>query len=78
MNTCFQSIDQTPVVLPAIGALGDYVMPPIISNGCQLAAGFRVACKVISHIGSFGVQLQELDRPRFAIECHHSSFEANA
>lgn len=75
-NTCFQSIDQTPIVLPPVGTLGDYVMPAIVtSDGVMHAPGFRVACKVALHIGKFGLQLQEIDRPRFAIECHFSSFE---
>lgn len=76
MNTCFQSDTPAPDALPAIGTLGDYVCPPIVtSDGVQHAPGFRVACKVILHIGEFGLQLEELDRPSFAIECHHSSFE---
>lgn len=76
MNTCFHSIDQTPVVLPEIGACGYYVMPPIItSDGVENAPGFRVACVVSLHIGKFGLRLIEIDRPSFAIECHYSSFE---
>ncbi len=76
INTCFESIDQTPVTLPAVGTKGDYVMPAIItSDGVVHAPGFRVACTVSLHIGKFGLQLTEDARPRFAIECHFSSFE---
>jgi hypothetical protein len=78
MNTCFHSIDQTPVVLPAIGTEGEYVMPPIItSEGIEHAPGFRVPVRVIMHIGKFGLQLEEIARPNFAIECHYTSFEAH-
>lgn len=77
MNTCFHSIDQTPVTLPAIGTEGDYVLPPIVtSDGIEHAPGLRIPCRVCLHIGKFGVQLEEIDRPKFAIECHYSSFEA--
>lgn len=79
MNTCFESIDQTPVTLPAVGTLGDYVMPAIVtSDGIEHASGFRVPCKVALRIGKFGLKLIETDRPRFAIECHFSSFEPYA
>lgn len=76
MNTCFHSTVPAPAELPAIGTEGDYVMPPIVtSDGVQHAPGFRVPVRVSAHIGTFGLQLEETARPRFAIECHFSSFE---
>lgn len=61
-------------MLPAVGSLGVYTMPPIISGGIQLAPEIRYPVEVVAHIGAFGLRLKEIRRPRFFIETHFSSF----
>lgn len=77
MNTCFQSDISAPVALPAIGSLGDYIMPAIVSGGRVLAKESRTPVKVIGHIGTFGLHLQELRCERLRIETHFTSFESS-
>lgn len=76
MNSCLTSDIPAPAVLPAIGTFGNYVMPAIISEGRILAKETRTPVKVISHIGTFGLHLQELACERLRIETHFTAFES--
>lgn len=67
---------ETPTFsLPAIGTLGNYVMPSIVVGGVELAPMKKYPVKVIAHIGTYGVQLQETACERLLINTHFQCFE---